>query len=58
MLYYYQTTPIGEPMTEQEFTQTYLSTFMPQQLAAVKAVEGATLLLAVPPNFDVNTQIG
>ncbi len=35
-------------MTEQEFTQTHLATFTPQQLAAVKAVEGATLLLAVP----------
>ena len=35
-------------MTEQEFTKTHLSTFMPQQLAAVMAVEGATLLLAVP----------
>lgn len=35
-------------MTEQEFTKIHLSAFTPQQLAAVKAVEGATLLLAVP----------
>lgn len=45
-------------MTEQEFTKTHLTTFTPQQLAAVMAVEGAALLLAVPPNLDVNTQIG
>lgn len=35
-------------MTEQEFSNSYLSAFTPQQLAAVKSVEGATLLLAVP----------
>ena len=35
-------------MTEQEFAKTRLATFTPQQLAAVMAVEGATLLLAVP----------
>lgn len=35
-------------MTEQKFTQTYLSTFTDQQSEAVKAVDVATLLLAVP----------
>ena len=35
-------------MTQQEFSQTYLSSFTPNQLAAVQTVDGATLLLAVP----------
>ena len=46
-------------MTRSEFDRKYTSQLNPQQLAAVHAVDGAVLLLAVPgsgkthPNFRI-----